>query len=49
MCVHMCSLHNYGNLYSAVLRIKQVDLAFPLFFHIWCLEDLENPLIRVIS
>lgn len=45
MHVHMCTLPNSGNLYSAVLRIKQVNLAFPLFFHIWCLEDLENPIL----
>lgn len=44
MHARVCPLHNSGNLYSTVLRIKQVNLAFPLFVHIWCLEDLENPI-----
>lgn len=47
VCMHtrVCTLHNSGNLYSTVLRIKQVNLAFPLFIRIWCLEDLENPIL----
>lgn len=45
MHMHVCTLHNSGNLYSTVLRIKQVNLAFSLFVHIWCLEDLENPIL----
>lgn len=45
MRTRVCTLHNSGNLSSTVLGIKQVNLAFPLFVHIWCLEDLENPVL----
>lgn len=46
LCVcGVCTLHNSGNLFSSILRIKQVNLAFPLFAHIWCLEAFENPIL----
>lgn len=45
MYLRLCTLHNSGNLHSTVLGIKQVNLAFPVFVHIFCLEDLENPIL----